>query len=559
MPEIMTSLFKTDLARLFYQEVQDSNYYVFVSSLSPDRLNRIDAANTLVSKNQFLDTVLYGKRVENSDTKFMIKYNPWQNGNFYEQYDDSVSLEGVKFTAVVGPNLNDTGDYRVYKCLFNNNNGSVSTQPDFDPENVSQIYRTADGYIWKYLYRITQAEFEAYNSNGYIPIMGDFPVNAFDEHPNNANTYVVQSTSLGSPIDQIFVTNVEANAGYPKATGKIKSPVTQGGEIDIEGSLEFPLNEITDYYVGMSLVITKSATETVVYTVSGYTYDINTERAIIQVSTDDDPYSDGVGTNNTYQLLPRVKITGDGSGALAYPILNNGIITDILVINPGSNYVTVNAEIVDPIYDFNPSDALSTDIKATVRAVLSPPTGHNTNIVEELACRHVLLYGYITETDNLQIGDSNSYSHIGYVKNPEWETANTDLQNPRIFDNRIAITTDDFGSAVVDDLVSQVDADNNVIFNAQIHEVDASSNTIYLYNYNRGFPNANSTVDTALDYTKDITTSAGLTIEINSPVADNIQESPYTQSTGHVYFMEDFVPLDRTPQSREEFKLVVEF
>ena len=49
----------------------------------------------------------------------MIKYYPWQRGAVYDQYDDAIDLDGSKFYAVVGPNDNDTGDYRIYKCLNN--------------------------------------------------------------------------------------------------------------------------------------------------------------------------------------------------------------------------------------------------------------------------------------------------------------------------------------------------------------------------------------------------------------------------------------------------------
>jgi len=42
-------------------------------------------------------------------------------------------------------------------------------------------------------------------------------------------------------------------------------------------------------------------------------------------------------------------------------------------------------------------------------------------------------------------------------------------------------------------------------------------------------------------------------------VANNVIESPYTQRSGLVYFMEDFAPLERTQNSREEYKLLLEF
>ena len=64
--------------------------------------------------------------------------------------------------------------------------------------------------------------------------------------------------------------------------------------------------------------------------------------------------------------------------------------------------------------------------------------------------------------------------------------------------------------------------------------------------------------DISLDPTKDLINATGQKLRINTPVANNIIESRYTQRSGDVYFMEDFVPLIRTETSREEYKLVLE-
>jgi len=65
--------------------------------------------------------------------------------------------------------------------------------------------------------------------------------------------------------------------------------------------------------------------------------------------------------------------------------------------------------------------------------------------------------------------------------------------------------------------------------------------------------------DLPLDPTLPLINDTGQNLSINTPVANNIIESRYTQRTGTIYFMEDFVPLERTQTSREEYKLVLEF
>lgn len=560
MAETLTSLLKTDTVRLFYDDLQANDLYVFVSSVTRLGEDRREVVNSISSKNEFLDNVIFGKKILNSDCKFMVKYYPWQEGQSFVQYDDAVTLEGERFYCVVGPNINDTGDYRVYKCLYNNNGGTVSNAPNFNATTTDQIYRTADGYIWKYMYKLTQTEFEAYNAVGYIPIVDDFIYAPFDSDANNAPANT-QPTTTGSPIDQIFVENVDANSGYPRATGKLEANAALDGELKVSGDLALPLNEITNYYSGMAIVITTGGV-TRIYTISTYTYGIDEDNpdaeATIQVSANDDPYGDGVTKGARFQIVPRIRIQGNGSGAEAYPIVEDGKITSILVTNKGEGYHTVQANIVDPLYDFNPDDPNTVDIRAEIRPILSPKGGHNTDRLEEMKCRHILLYGYITEDDNNAIGATNSYSHLGIVKEPQWESANTDLHNPNVFDNRIKIVTNDYGSVVVDEVLSQVNDQNETCFAGRVHEIDASANTIYLYNYNRiHAPQVGN--DIAFDPTIDFQNESGVTIEINTPVANNVTESPYTQRSGLVYFMEDFTPLDRTNQSREEYKLLLEF
>jgi len=562
MAETLTSILKTDTVRMFYDDVQDNEYYVFVSSVTREGEARQEVNNSIASKNNFLDKVIFGKKILNSDCKFMIKYHPWQQGQTFLQYDDSVDLEGERFYCVVGPNINNTGDYRVYKCLYNNDGGKVSNAPNFNATTTDQIYRTADGYTWKYMYKLSQAEFEAYNAVGYIPVVDDFTLAPFDSDANNspANT---QPTTTGSPIDQIFVENVIANQGYPRATGEVDT-VDSAGEITITGSLQLPLNEIKNYYAGMSMVLTDAGI-TKIYRISTYTYGekptgeaLAAGEAFIQLDSGSNPRGDGFTGASSFQIVPRIEITGNGSGAEAYPVIEEGTITSVLVTKKGEGYHTVTAKVVDPIFNFNPDDELSTDIRATIRPVLSPKGGHNTDRLEELNCRHILLYGYITEDDNNKIGSTNSYSHLGVVKEPEWQGANTDLHNPKVFDNRIKIVTDDYGSVQVNEVLTQVNSENETCFAGRVHEIDSSANTIYLYDYNRVHP-AQDGNDIAFDPDVDFKNESGVTIEINTPVANNVTESVYTQRSGLVYFMEDFTPLDRTNQSREEYKLLLEF
>ena len=87
MTEVLTSKLKSDTTRMFYQDIQNNDFYVFVSSVT-EGTTRPTATNSQFSKNRFLENTLFGKKVLVTDTKFMIKYHPWQKYQTYIQYDD---------------------------------------------------------------------------------------------------------------------------------------------------------------------------------------------------------------------------------------------------------------------------------------------------------------------------------------------------------------------------------------------------------------------------------------------------------------------------------------
>jgi len=547
MAEVLTTKLKNDTLRLFYDDIANNEFYFAVSSIALTELTTVDAVNSQYSKNDFKENILFGKQVFNSDIKYMIRFYPWQKDSVYTQYDDKADLEGTNFYAVVEPNNNDSGDYRVYKCL-NNNNGSPSTAPpNYNAETNEQLYLMPDGYLWKFMYYMTEQEFEAYNAVGFVPLTTDFAVNP-------ANTAIT-----GSPVSSIFVENFIDNNGYTHIdTAAVFGPAQNDGTIVVSAGSGV-LSEISNYYSGMTLYVTIFNTEeSHSYEIDTYIYESATGRGRFKVVGD--PLTDGVINGSSAKILPSVKIEGDGSGCTAIPKLVDGTIKTIEVIETGENYNNITAEIVDPKFNFTPDDPNSIDVRAVLRPVLAPKGGHNYNLIDELHCRHVLMYAYITETNNNKIGKSNTYSAVGLIKNPEFsaDPANTQItDSPDIFDNRIQVTTNDYGKVEVNTLVKQVDVDNNKTFEARVHEIEASSNSIFLCSYMGPYVNeANN--DISLDPTKDLINATGQRLTINTPVANNIVESRYTQRSGEVYFMEDFVPLERTETSREEYKLVLE-
>lgn len=547
---VITSKYRSDTARRFVDDVTFSDYYLFVSSTA-----NTTVSNTEKSKKEFLEKTLFGKKIGAEEVFFMIKNYPWEIDTVYDQYDDAVDMSTKKFYTVVYPVNNEVGDYRIYKCLFNNYGAKSINPPNYNESTQDQIYRMADGYVWKYMYSVSELEFDAYNTRGYIPIIEDAAA-------SNNEIYT-------SSVNQIFVVNPTQNRGYEKSQGFIFE-VNAAGDIVITAS-SGTLNAIENYYSGYSFYVTNVFGTSNTYTVDTYEYDQPSKRATIRL-VEGIP-GDGILSNSaSYSLLPRVVIKGDGSGATAVAnVSSEGTITEVKVINAGSGYTNAVAFVPDP-FSFDPSTLSSLDERVVLRPVLSPAGGHNTNIIDELLCRHVLAYTTFTETDNASLPITNDFASVGIVKNPSFKNTG----NNAVFDNRIELALDEH-SLSVNEIVTQIETDpssdfyNEVTFSGKVHAV--SNNFVYVCEYIGPYPNSTSNTDfsdISLNINLPIRSADNQILNINTdndpeyPLEYDINYpgfslSPYVQRTGEVYYMNSFLPITRTEESREQFKILLEF
>lgn len=175
----------------------------------------------------FWREAMAGIKLNASDVKLCTVRNNWQSGTRYDMYRHNINSSDPSANQKF--DLSDTNMIvyvtstgSVYKCLYNGRNGSsttgtVSTVVPSTTGTAPQ--KTADGYIWKYLYTITASDADFVTAN-YIPV------------PNST------SISNVNGIDVIYVTG--AGGGYSgtptvdiygDGTGATATAVTSSGVI----------------------------------------------------------------------------------------------------------------------------------------------------------------------------------------------------------------------------------------------------------------------------------------------------------------------------------------
>jgi len=125
----------------------------------------VPIANTSVTTEyQIWNNMIGGKKILGGDINHVIKRFNWQANTSYTAYDhrNSNLYDGnTKFYVV-------TSDYNVYKCIANNNSANSLVEPS--SINFESVTSTYDGYIWKYMYTLSDVEQLKFTTTGYIPV-----------------------------------------------------------------------------------------------------------------------------------------------------------------------------------------------------------------------------------------------------------------------------------------------------------------------------------------------------------------------------------------------------
>ena len=117
------------------------------------------------------------KKVTSSDMNLVVPRIDWASGTVYTEYTQDLNLFYKTNTANVAYDykfyVRNSRD-QVFKCLFNNGNTNSTIMPEIDvggqlPENP--YVETADGYRWKYLYKIPSGLKEKFFTTDYMPVV----------------------------------------------------------------------------------------------------------------------------------------------------------------------------------------------------------------------------------------------------------------------------------------------------------------------------------------------------------------------------------------------------
>lgn len=429
---LVTSNFNVINAQQFVDSfyVSDvSPYYMFVGKHTP--YPNSDGAITAPNNSVYSTTIdvynnmIFAKRIEQSDVVHMVPKHLWTSNTVYSEYSH---LDGDLLSKSFYVVVDDSTEYNVYKCLYNNGDSPTGISPPARVGGSADLEPiiTDDDYVWKYMYTINKTQWEKFSTQLYIPVI--------------ANTDVIENAVPGT-IDIIKV--VDGGTGYDNyianAVFKI-GDIAIGGINTIFGAPE-DASPIDDFYQGCVIKVTGGTAA------EEYRKIVNYEGAGAQKKFIlDQPFTNQPSENDTYEVYPYVFVWGDGSEsipaegrALVDPVANS--IYSVEILNNGLGYRAAQSYAgelpstfpitIDSVYIPVP-EVVSQDVDfevATLQPIISPVGGHGSDPWAELGASRVCVSVKFDQSENGVFPIQNDFRQVGIIKGPRFTNVTLNLES----------------------------------------------------------------------------------------------------------------------------------
>lgn len=486
-----------------------SSYYIALGRAQrwDDELNPPNVSTSQEFETQTRKDILAMKKVESLNVTLGIVRNDWAGGVIYDHYDDvGLDLSTAKYFVI-------NSEKNVYKCIWNNAGTASLVEPRGTPLSVFEL---SDGYKWKYMYTVSDGDFEKFLLPDFIPIKESTAGSSIVEnilienggsgYPNGNYPVIISGDGIGASATAqivggtvVSVTLLSGGAGYSFATAALDIPSGMGSGVDFRVIVDRTLNATVQ-----SLVKTLAV-----------------DGAINQYVVE----SSGVGYT---EELTSINVLGDGEDAVATPIVSNGRLIGVNVVSPGFGYRRANVVVQ--------GDGSG----ATVRAIISPTGGHGFDIISELYTSTILFYtSFEFQGAQSDFFVNNEFRQLSLIRSPQ------------LF-NSTAVATDVTLNACY---VISFNRSINLPLDGEFFDpVDGTRlKLIEIRDTNVGFF---KTVGSSLPYMNQALLSDSDIVPIN---ITNIVEPEVDVFSGSMIFIENRTPIIRSKDQTETLKTVLSF
>jgi len=472
--------------------------------------------------NQVWRDMVAMKKVESASMYLVVPRRDWISGIHYDPYSDNQALFSHEAHLSIGT-VDATGNI-VYSntAVFT---GNLATG------NVIQI-----GHESKEVVGFINATAVVINTNVSTAYTNTAAIRISNTYPQFANNFYVRNSK-----DQVFkclFNNYEANS-------------TVEPTIDIDGQLpENPYIETGDGYkwkylytipYGLKQKFFTKNWMPVVEDASVVAGAVSGRIDVINIVDGGTGYFLDNGESGNSNSLAILTVVGDGTGATVSARVESGVITDINILNGGSDYTTAEIVIDDP-------DQLANGTSANLEVAISPYGGHGSNPAKELGCFSIMISVDLegTESGTIPVGtdvDPFDFRQIILVRDPL--TANGLYANDSVYRTTTKLSLTDPGTSnYSNDETVYIGASGDPAFTAVVVHWEPNTNELYVNNLS-----GNVTVGSTLYGT---VSNASATIL-------GTEEPDVSLFAGDILYIENRQKIVRNENQTEQIRLILSF
>ena len=505
------------------------NMYAFIS-VSPDTpegdflLQEKKSSVTYVKK--VMKNIIFMKKIDINDLSPVAERIDWTNNTFYDAFDPELNMserdsEGKLIRKFYVRNKYD----QIFKCLWNNVNKT-------DTYSVSSIVNSNSYYSINH-------SGPSFDVGSYITIQ--------DSDPNEYNVKLkVNDSALGvanvsSGIERF---NLNVTSGY-SANAIIKQTILTSEEpyFDVGTFDESYIITTADGYKWKYIFTLNKQSKSKFFDYewmpvpvqANFKNPLNTTSGfgsidVINVVDGGSGYENGTNTVN-------VIISGDGKGASAEAYVANNSIQQVIVTNPGYDYISANVSIT-------PSSGYSGS-GAEVVPNISIIGGHGINFVRDLFCRNIMITGSFIESENGKLATDISFNQVGIMYNPYLVSDLTNQANSSYIDctTEIILSPGDQQFSYGETIYQGTSLPENV-YSARVVSYNVANNSLKVIN---------TSGDIQLNYE-----IIGNTSNVKRVVRQENKPS-YVTNSGNLFYLENRTEIERNQLGTEQIRILVKY
>ena len=304
--------FRTNIARNFVKQIQASGgdcLFACIGSANDPYLTERTERQENIARNKLLSAT----RILPTDVCLIIDRVDWTSGTKYDKVEDSVDMSTKSFYVINREN-------NVYVCIDNNGRLESTQEPTGTGANNITL---GDGYTWKFLYSVPNNKLKFLDEKS-IPIieLRDYeneaaPYSDARQFQYTAQKNAITDTRAGTilGVDKSGVnTAVYANALPGNINQKLLGAGVSGDTVIISDALN-TTNTYNDYAIRILDGLGAGQIRTILRNKVLAT-------GVNQVTVSGSTFNPIPRQNDRYEIIPRLSISGNGTGAEAYTVLD---------------------------------------------------------------------------------------------------------------------------------------------------------------------------------------------------------------------------------------------